>query len=1051
MKKFLVGVVLFLTASVSAEFEGFDCTPVVEGKESTMACEAVDSQAKSDESTYVDQIRISFGKAFAQYVRIPGDVEAPPPVSGEVGWTIIIDDVDENATTLLLETTRTDPVGICNLLINTANGSATAGTDYTAIVAGEIQYGSGEGGTKTIALTVTNQPGVLQGFLDLTATITKDGANCASDTLTNTVITVTINDLDSTFPTGWTQPPTTFDGGVLTFAQSWVFDGINTWDSTNSDGGEISNTADHFIGPVFNIASHTDFTAKVCVTALAPQTGASFPLGGIMVREPSAANSPFVYSKGLGPDGGQGYDYSTRATAGASVTTGGQGPAALTLPDAFKIEGDGALESIKTFHATDCATPSWTETGSFTYSWAGTGDNLWLVLAATATDDAEQGFSGVFTITGADGCVFGTDCVDVVTPVDHSAATTVDVNPTSVGVNEDVVGGTYDITVQRAGGLSGASVVDLDVTGGTCLDTVHYTDPGTLQVSWINGEGGPKSASITVIDIALEQQSCTIITTATVNSGTDTLGADTHTATWQDNDGTPPGDPGAWSTQGSSGCSDGNGSFDAFVPGMRGFGSCNRGGFVPGTTVISVTTRSGSGAGSFQAAYTSTACPKVIIFDVGGFFDYRTSLSAPMRAGSNSPRCNNWSIAGASAPGNVVIAGRDSSVHGGYGLAAVLQTRGSNWTIDHMTFTGGGSNDAIDLGSNTGDSGDNTNGILMNSNLIWGGDEIVQNNTDWSHSQHNTLMWQNYIGQGCCGFSGMIILQNTARNHGGIRNYLNDGFGRAALMRGDGSLWANNLIVNVNSDGARLNPCTGSIANPIDNTVRMNVINNVYASGGQGDTSFPSQDIVTHAGDTGSCTNFSLFEDGNRWRRQSGSLENCANHGCVQSGGWSGDFVGSIISAVYPTGYVPETIANTQAGIEGFANQVFAFAGQRPNDRIPFIQTRMEYGINSVDGAGTTSNYVRNIPPDGTPTIIADSSNGGGGGGYAVVTEANSSWDASAQGSGYFSGGMPTGAAADVIEASGYTTLHEWYICTHMDNVMPSGWRPDLLTRCTAP
>ena len=116
-----------------------------------------------------------------------------------------------------------------------------------------------------------------------------------------------------------------------------------------------------------------------------------------------------------------------------------------------------------------------------------------------------------------------------------------------------------------------------------------------------------------------------------------------------------------WSTQGASGCSDQYGSFDAFIPGMRGHGSCNRGGFVPDTTVIVVTNRNSSGAGSLAAA-ASASCPKVILFGVAGLI-HQNGDTIFMN------RCSNWSMVGASAPGNVSVTGaRDALIKAATGL-----------------------------------------------------------------------------------------------------------------------------------------------------------------------------------------------------------------------------------------------------------------------------------------------------------------------------------------------------------------------------------------------
>ena len=959
------------------------------------------------------RIIISGDADAAVMIRTQGGTESAPPASGEVGWTVTVISVDENAATLALEATRTDPVGVCDLFVNTANGTASAGTDYVAIVAGtDIQYGSGLGGTDSTLVTITNRPGVIQGDLTFTATLTKD--DCTSDTLVNDVITVTINDLDTdtgTFPSGWAQPPTVIDGTVLTFDQDVVYNsGTDTWDITSNDGGQIWNTADHFTAPTYLISSLGDVTFTGEVTALAPLTGSGFPLAGVMLRESLNANSTFVFASGVGPDGGQGYALATRATTGASATTPFVDGTSITLCEGFRLEVDGALESWKAYKATDCASPSYVEFANGTATWLGTGDTVYAVLAATATDDNEDGFSGVFS--------FADVVVDTVTSVDHSAATTVEVLPTSLNVDED--GTSFNITMQRAGGLSGASAVDTDITGGTCIAGTHYTDPGTQQLNWINGVGGTDSASITVLDIAGEQPSCTIIVTATINSGTDTLGNDTLTATRIDTDGTPPPQTGAWSTQGASGCSDGLGSFDAFIPGMRGNGSCNRGGFVNNTNVITVTNRNSSGAGSFAAAI-AASCPKVILFGVAGIIT--SSGGSTITA-----NCDNWSIIGSSAPGNITLYGANGS-----NLIMV----GSNVTVGHLTVPSGSNDDGLSWGGSP--TGQHDNALLYNVSTMWA---PVSSTINCYHINPgldvtNVLLWQNVL-MAETGAVGLHLQNNTCQQTNSIRNIYMDSGARVPLIRTPDYFHANNVAINAVNDFARMQPCSGGILAPAENPWRSSWINNYYAEGPASAGAGNSGYIRHWTQDSLACTTAQVWEEGTAAMSNPGNnIQNCANHGCT--GGLGAIMQGSAISAIHPTGYVPEAIVNTQAGHAAFVAQIGAYAGSRPTDRFTYVQDRINQSINTVDGVGTESSWTASstVSSEGTVSVITDTPQSG--------------YDPTAAGQNPCGVEMPTGSAANDIRTSGLTRLHEWAIGCFMDNVMSSGWREDGLEDYAAP
>ena len=190
---------------------------------------------------------------------------------------------------------------------------------------------------------------------------------------------------------------------------------------------------------------------------------------------------------------------------------------------------------------------------------------------------------------------------------------------------------------------------------------------------------------------------------------------------------------GPWSTQGPSNCSDQYGAFDGFIPGMRGSGACTRGGFVPGTRVIVVTNTNATGSGSLEAASGNGDCPKVILFGVSGLIN---------RGGQVNIDCDNWSIVGASSPGQITLTGAT-------GAPNFATSRSNDFTIDHMTIAAGdtdiqsggqGNRDAISIGTGGAQSG---NGVFLNNNFIWGADETVQCYPPTGSESTDVLYWQN--------------------------------------------------------------------------------------------------------------------------------------------------------------------------------------------------------------------------------------------------------------------------------------------------------------------
>jgi hypothetical protein len=166
------------------------------------------------------------------------------------------------------------------------------------------------------------------------------------------------------------------------------------------------------------------------------------------------------------------------------------------------------------------------------------------------------------------------------------------------------------------------------------------------------------------------------------------------------------------------------------------------------------------------------------------------------------------------------------------------------------------------------------------------------------------------------------------------------------------------------------------------------------------------------------------------------TIANCANNNCTS--GFSGDDLkASIISAVYPTGYVPETLIHTQAGLLDFATKITTYAGARPLNRLPYIQSNIDEAINMVDGSGLEGNHSVDTASEG---------------GIAMITPSSStSYDPTDASDNPCGEDMPSGTAADAIQSSGLTRLHEWVIGCFYDNIMPAAYREDSLQNYGAP
>jgi hypothetical protein len=322
-----------------------------------------------------------------------------------------------------------------------------------------------------------------------------------------------------------------------------------------------------------------------------------------------------------------------------------------------------------------------------------------------------------------------------------------------------------------------------------------------------------------------------------------------------------------------------------------------------------------------------------------------------------------------------------------------------------------------------------SNGVVLNSTLIWGADETVQCYPGKGGEQSDILYWQNVIGVPLAG-SGVHIIQNTCPRHSSIRNFYINSTGRHPLVRGDGYFHANNFTANPGWETIHIQPCDGGIYGAQADPARFQVINNFMV---MGPNTYSGRSQVASL-DSTSCTTLQVYEDGNRTMQDDNTVLDCDNHACTD-GIAASEFVASAINEVYPAGYVPETIDNDAAGLFEFADQVTSFVGSRPVERLPYLANLVTQAINMVTGSGDEGGC------GSRPGAVCSSA---GEGGISVITPSSQSYDPTSSATNPCGVDMPIGAAADAIQPSGLTGLHEWVITCFYDDVMPAGYREAL-------
>jgi len=163
-----------------------------------------------------------------------------PPQYGSIAFAQSSYSVDENGTSVTITATRTGGSdGVVSVDLNSSDGNATAGSDYTALNT-RLSWADGEDGNKTAVLSITNDTDS-EGNEQLSLTLSNitGGATLGTSSATVTIL----DDEDYTPPTGytivcdlsdinWTMPANT----TITFSGAEV-GSTYSYEVTSSRGG----------------------------------------------------------------------------------------------------------------------------------------------------------------------------------------------------------------------------------------------------------------------------------------------------------------------------------------------------------------------------------------------------------------------------------------------------------------------------------------------------------------------------------------------------------------------------------------------------------------------------------------------------------------------------------------------------------------------------------------------------------------------------------------------------------------------------------------------
>ncbi len=480
------------------------------------------------------------------------DDDTPPPSPGVIQFAQSNYSVGETAGTVTLVATRTGGSdGSVNGYYRTANGTATAGQDYTGTT-NLVTWANGDSAPKNVVISILNDA-VVEPTETFTVTFftTFGGATLGAQATT----TVTITDDD-------TPPPSP---GVIQFAQSNYSVGESagtvTLVATRTDGssGSVNGYCRTANGTAI---AGQDYTATTNVVTwpdgdTAPKNVVITILNDLFAEPTESFTVSFFTTFGGATLGAQ-------ATATVTITdddTPPPSPGVIQFAQSNYSVGeaagtvtlvatrtDGSSGSVngyyRTANGTAVAGQDYAATTNVV-TWAD-GDTAPKNVVITIVNDVFAEPTESFTVsffTTFGGASLGAQATATVTITDD------DTPPPSAGViqfaqsNYSVgeAAGTVTLVATRTDGANGTVSGYYRTANGTAIAGLDYA-AATNSVSWADGDATPKNVVITILNDSAVEPAETFTVTFFTTSGGVTLGAQaTATVTITDDDTPPPG------------------------------------------------------------------------------------------------------------------------------------------------------------------------------------------------------------------------------------------------------------------------------------------------------------------------------------------------------------------------------------------------------------------------------------------------------------------------------------------------------------------------------
>ncbi|TWU57387.1 Calx-beta domain-containing protein [Rubripirellula reticaptiva] len=469
--------------------------------------------------------------------------DAVTPVPGVLSISPATVSVGEAAGTATFTVTRaTGSDGAVTVDYATANGTATAGSDYTANT-GTLTFADGET-SKTITVAITDDAADES---DETFTVTLSNATGGATLGTTTVSTATIvdNDTVTPIPGVLSISPATVSVGeaagnaTFTVTRTGGSDGAVTVGYTTANGTATAGsdyTANN--GTVSFADGETSKTISVAIlNDTVEESNETFTVtlsnttGGATLGTTTVSTATIVDNDTVTPIPG------VLSISPATVSVGeAAGTATFTVTRATGSDGVVTV-AYATANGTATAGSDYAaNSGTLTFAAGETSKTITVAIINDTADESNETFT-VTLSSPTGGATLGTTTVSTATITDDDVVTPIpgvlSISPATVSVGE--AAGTATFTVTRATGSDGTVTVAYATANGTATAGSDYTaNSGTL--TFANGETS-KTITVAIINDTADESNETFTVTLSSPTGGATLGtAVTSTATIVDND-----------------------------------------------------------------------------------------------------------------------------------------------------------------------------------------------------------------------------------------------------------------------------------------------------------------------------------------------------------------------------------------------------------------------------------------------------------------------------------------------------------------------------------